>query len=73
MKITNLKIRGTTGENKRPVSGSAVFDDGRGYDWLICPDGEVVFFTTRSTHQGAGSSLVSFASPKRAAALRQSL
>lgn len=69
MKVIELNIIGTSGGNKRPVSGYAGFDDGRSYDWMVLPCGSIKFYFNRSTHGGTGNSIVSFISPARAKAL----
>lgn len=73
MKITKLRIVSTSGANRRPASGEATFDDGKRYDWLLVPGGELRFFTYRRGHGGTSWIMTSFASPARAAALALAL
>jgi hypothetical protein len=65
--ITYVNVISTTGENRRPHSGEALFSDGKMYEWMRLPEGKLRFFTNRKTHNGTANSLISFASPKRAA------
>jgi hypothetical protein len=72
MKVTANRTISTTGANRRPGSGDATFSDGRTFGWLRMPEqygGGIRFFSRRSTHQGTASSMISFDSPKREAAL----
>lgn len=72
MTITSLHISCTTGANRRPNAGWAVFSDGKGYDWMVHPiDGDIVFHTDRGP-KGCRT-LVSFRSAKRAAAISAAL
>ena len=73
MKIESVRIEGTTGANMKPHSGEAIFSDGKRYDWMFLPEGDVRFFFYRSTHDGTAHSLVSFASRARAKALKEHL
>lgn len=73
MQVTSLKIVSTAGANRAPRSGYAKFDDGKAYDWYVVPGGEISFAAYRRTHGGSGTVFASFASPKRAAAIRAAL
>ena len=72
MNVTNLHISCTTGANRRPAAGWAVFSDGKGYDWMVHPiNGDIVFHADRGPKGYRNS--VSFRSAKRAAAVLSAL
>ncbi len=77
MKVVDFKVIATTGENRRPHSGRATFDDGKEYEWMISPElrGEpehMMLFGRKKMLAGsemAYSQLFSFRSAKREEAL----
>lgn len=67
--VSGLCIAGTTGPNRRPHSGTAIFSDGKAFDFMINQmNGEWMFFTRMRMPCG-GSTPKFFRSPVRAAAL----
>jgi hypothetical protein len=74
MIVTQLRVSSRTGNNGRPSSGDVWFSDGKSYGWLVVPAyGEqpehYSFSSYRSSHGGVGSTLFSFRSKAREAAL----
>lgn len=70
--VTKANIVSTSGANRRPGSGDAIFSDGRRYEFLRLPEGmnEGAFaLFSHARLPGGGYAMRSFRSPARVAAL----
>lgn len=70
MEVLSVTVTGHMATNRKPRGGTAVFSDGRSYDYSLDhqnEDGEINFWTTRKVYE-AWQTLM-FSSKKRSAAL----